>query len=99
MGNSKQVAPPGEKPARRCAILPALGRGISSFLSFVKRPVRTRMRGVGGAGEGDLPGYPINRSTLLSLIDGSQHMTESPVSCLLALPARHGVSEAEVNAQ
>jgi len=30
--------------------------------SFVKRPVRTRMRGVVGAGEGDLPGYPIGYS-------------------------------------
>ena len=61
MGNSKQVAPPGEKPARRWAIPPALGGSISSFLSFVKRPVRTRMRGVVGAGEGDLPGYPIRQ--------------------------------------
>jgi hypothetical protein len=59
MSNSKQVAPSGEKPARRCAIPPALGGSISSFLSSVKRPVRTRMRGVVGAGEGDLPGYPI----------------------------------------
>jgi len=52
MGNSQQVAPPGEKPARRRAISPALGGSISPlfFLSFVKRPVRTRMRGVVGAG-------------------------------------------------
>ncbi len=62
MGNSQQVAPPGEKPARRCAIPPALRGGSLSplCLSFVKRPVRTRMRGVVGAGEGDLPGYPIS---------------------------------------
>ena len=59
MANSKQVAPPGEKPARRCVIPPALGEEYFPFLSFVKRPVRTRMRGVVGAGEGDLPGYPI----------------------------------------
>jgi hypothetical protein len=60
MGNSQQVAPPGEKPARRRAIPPALrGEYFPLFLSFVKRPVRTRMRGVVGAGEGDLPGYPI----------------------------------------
>jgi hypothetical protein len=60
MGNSQQVAPPGEKPARRRAIPPALrGEYFPLFLSFVKRPVRTRMRSVVGAGEGDLPGYPI----------------------------------------
>jgi hypothetical protein len=63
MGNSQQVAPPGEKPARRRAIPPALrGEYFPLFLSFVKRPVRTRMRGVVGAGEGDLPGYPIRRA-------------------------------------
>ena len=62
MANSKQVAPPGEKPARRCVIPPALGEEYFPFLSFVKRPVRTRMRGVVGAGEGDLPGYPISVS-------------------------------------
>ena len=45
MANSKQVAPPGEKPARRCVIPPALGEEYFPFLSFVKRPVRTRMRG------------------------------------------------------
>ena len=61
MGNSKPVAPPGETPARRWAIPPALGGSISSFLSFVKRPVRTHMRGVVGAGECDLPGYPIRQ--------------------------------------
>ena len=61
MANSQQVAPPGEKPARRCVIPPALGEEYFPFLSFVKRPVRTRMRGVVGAGEGDLPGYPIGR--------------------------------------
>ncbi len=64
MGNSKQVAPPGEKPARRHAIPPALGgEYFPPFLSFVKRPVRTRMRGVVGAREGDLPGYPIKRAS------------------------------------
>ena len=62
MANSKQVAPPGEKPARRCVIPLALGEEYFPFLSFVKRPVRTRMRGVVGAGEGDLPGYPISVS-------------------------------------
>src|SRR6266508_4378585 len=69
MGNSQQVAPPGEKPARRCAIPPALRGGSLSplCLSFVKRPVRTRMRGVVGAGEGDLPGYPISWRSVLSL--------------------------------
>jgi hypothetical protein len=46
MDNSQQVAPPGEKPARRRAIPPALrGEYFPLFLSFVKRPVRTRMRG------------------------------------------------------
>jgi hypothetical protein len=60
MGNSQQVAPPGEKPARRWVIPPALRGEYLPFLSFVNRPVRTRMRGVVGAGEGDLPGYPIS---------------------------------------
>ena len=45
MANSKQVAPPGEKPARRCVIPPALGEEYFPFLSFVNRPVRTRMLG------------------------------------------------------
>jgi hypothetical protein len=41
----------------------------------------------------------VSHSPLLSLVGGPQDVTESPVRCLLALPARHGVSEAEVDAQ
>ena len=80
MANSKQVAPPGEKPARRCVIPPALGEEYFPFLSFVKRPVRTRMRGVVGfllptifSGRGQPPvlmllhACPVGYSSLLLL--------------------------------
>jgi len=83
MGNSQQVAPPGEKPARRRAIPPALRGGVfPPFLSFVKRPVRTRMRGVVGAGEGDLPGYPIGR-----LHPSRQSSPSSNWTCDINLPS------------
>jgi hypothetical protein len=37
--------------------------------------------------------------TVNELIEGPEDVTERPIGCLLALPARHGVSEARVNSQ
>jgi len=45
--------------SRRRAIDPALGETCLTSLSDLNRLVRTRMLGGVGAGEGDLPGYPI----------------------------------------
>ncbi len=44
---------------RRRAIDPALGETVLTSLSLLNRLLRTRMLGGVGAGEGDLPGYPI----------------------------------------
>ena len=41
---------------------PSLERDCSRFPSCLNRLVRTRMLGGVGAGEGDLPGYPISGS-------------------------------------
>ena len=60
MGNSQQVAPPGEKPARRRAIPPALrGEYFPPFPLLRETPRADPHAGCGVAGEGDLPGYPI----------------------------------------
>ena len=45
--------------SRRRVIDPALSETVLTSLSDLNRLVRTRMLGGGGAGEGDLPGYPI----------------------------------------
>ena len=70
MGNSQQVAPPGEKPARRRAIPPALRGGVfPPFLSFVKRPVRTRMPWWCGGRGGRPPWLPDWAATPISPIE------------------------------
>ena len=46
------------RSSRRCVTQPALRENFPS-LFFLNRLVRTRMLGGVGAGEGDLPGYPI----------------------------------------
>jgi hypothetical protein len=55
---------------RRRVIDPALSETALTSLSCLNRLVRTRMLGGVGAGEGDLPGYPI-RPPLLALLAGS----------------------------
>ena len=52
--------------SRRRVIDPALSETCSHFPSCLNRLVRTRMLGGVGAGEGDLPGYPISRLCLVS---------------------------------
>ena len=48
---------------------PSLERDCSRFPSALNRLVRTRMLGGVGAGEGDLPGYPIRPGLL-----GTSHL-------------------------
>ena len=45
--------------SRRTVIDPALSETCLTSLSTLNRRVRTRLLGGVGAGEGDLPGYPI----------------------------------------
>ena len=45
--------------SRRRVIDPALSETALTSLSTLNRRVRTRLLGGVGAGEGDLPGYPI----------------------------------------
>ena len=52
--------------ARRMVINPALSENSLTSLSCLNRRVRTRMLGGVGAGEGDLPGYPIRRLPIVS---------------------------------
>ena len=54
-------------PSRRRVIDPALSELALTSLSDLNRLVRTRMLGGVGAGEGDLPGYPIRRPSSLRL--------------------------------
>ena len=49
-------------PSRRRASDPALSEPALTSLSNLNRLVRTRRLGGVGAGEGDLPGYPIRRA-------------------------------------
>ena len=49
---------------RRRVIDPALSETALTSLSDLNRLVRTRMLGGVGAGEGDLPGYPISPDLL-----------------------------------
>ena len=55
-------------PSRRRVIDPALSELALTSLSDLNRRVRTRMLGGVGAGEGDLPGYPIELSATRSLV-------------------------------
>ena len=55
--------------SRRRAIDPALGETCLTSLSDLNRLVRTRMLGGVGAGEGDLPGYPIRRGARMCARD------------------------------
>ena len=54
---------PGDRSAAE-GHRPRLERDCSRFTSCLNRLVRTRMLGGVGAGEGDLPGYPIRWSLL-----------------------------------
>ena len=56
---STKTGPSRATPSRRMGIDPALSETSLTSLSDLNRRVRTRMLGGVGAGEGDLPGYPI----------------------------------------
>ena len=53
--------------SRRRVIDPALSETTLTSLSDLNRLVRTRMLGGVGAGEGDLPGYPIGQHSRFKL--------------------------------
>src|SRR5712692_11097503 len=57
-------------------------------LSFLNRLVRTRMLGGVGAGEGDLPGYPISPPTSLRLRGNSWLTRETGSVCTGLAPYR-----------
>ncbi len=59
MTASTKPGPHRATALRRRVIDPALSETALTSLSNLNRLVRTRMLGGVGAGEGDLPGYPI----------------------------------------
>jgi len=63
MADSTKIDLTQATASRRTAIDPALSEDPLDLtsLSDLNRRVRTRMLGGVGAGEGDLPGYPIRR--------------------------------------
>ena len=61
MTASTQPGPHRATALRRRVSDPALSETALTSLSNLNRLVRTRMLGGVGAGEGDLPGYPIRR--------------------------------------
>jgi hypothetical protein len=63
MTASTKPGPHRATALRRRVIDPALSETSLTSLSDLNRLVRTRMLGGVGAGEGDLPGYPIRSAT------------------------------------
>jgi len=59
MTTLQKTGPHRATPSWRLVIDPALSEIALTSLSCLNRPVRIRMLGGVGAGEGDFPGYPI----------------------------------------